>query len=67
MAKARPKEAAAYTVQTFSGDAEVWISCFPQQIWKYLERNGKIMVSRKNISLTIPREEFEKHWKVVEE
>lgn len=33
MAKARPKEAAIYTVQTFSGDAEVWISCFPQQIW----------------------------------
>ena len=65
--KARPKEAATYTVRTFSGDAEVWIYCFQQQIWKYLERNGKIMVSRKNISLTIPREEFEKHWKVVEE
>lgn len=31
MAKARPNEAATYTVQTFSGDAEVWISCFPQQ------------------------------------
>lgn len=67
MGKARPKEAATYTVQTFSGDAEVWISCFPQQIWEYQERNGKVTVSWKNISLTIPKEEFEKHWKVVEE
>ena len=65
--KARPNEAATYTVQTFSGDAEVWISCFPQQIWEYWERNGKVTVRRKNISLTIPKEEFEKHWKVVEE
>ena len=65
--KARPNEAATYTVQTFSGDAEVWISCFPQQIWEYREINGKVMLSRKNISLTIPKEEFEKHWKVVEE
>lgn len=64
--KARPKEAATYTVQTFSGDAEVWISCFPQQIWEYWEINGKVTVSRKNISLTIPKEEFEKHWKVAE-
>ena len=67
MAKARPKEAATYTVQTFSGDAEVWISCFPQQIWEYRENGRKVTVSRKNISLTIPKEDFEKHWKVVEE
>lgn len=64
--RARPKEAAIYTVQTFSGDAEVWISCFPQQIWEYREINGKVTVSRKNISLTIPKEEFEKHWEVAE-
>ena len=65
--KARPKETATYTVQTFSGDAEVWISCFPQQIWEYREINGKVTVSRKNISLTIPKEEFEKQWRTVEE
>lgn len=65
--KARPKNAATYTVATFSGDAEVWISCFPQQIWEYRERNGKVTLSRKNIFLTILKEEFEKHWKVVEE
>lgn len=65
--KARPKEAATYTVQTFYGDAEVWISCFPQQIWECWENGKKVTVSRKNISLTILKEEFEKHWKVVEE
>lgn len=67
MAKARPKTFVTYTVATFTGDAEVWINCFPQQIWEYRERNGKVTVSRKNISLTIPKEEFEKHWKVMEE
>lgn len=65
--RARPKGFVTYTVQTFTGDAEVWISCFPQQIWEYWERNGKVTVRRKNISLTIPKEEFEKHWKVAEE
>ena len=64
--KARPKEAATYTVQTFSGDAEVWISCFPQQIWEYRENGKKVTLSRKNISLTIPKEEFEKQWEVAE-
>ena len=65
--KARPKEAATYTVRTFSGDAEVWIYCFPQQRWKYREKGGKVTLILKNIFLTIPKEEFEKHWKVVEE
>lgn len=65
--KARPKEAATYAAQTFSGDAEIWISCFPQQIWECRENGKKVTVSRKNISLTILKEEFEKHWKVVEE
>lgn len=65
--KARPNEAATYIVATISGDAEVWISCFPQQIWEYRESGKKVTVSRKNISLTIPKEEIEKHWKVVEE
>ena len=65
--KARPKEVATYTARTFSGDAEVWIGCFPQQRWEYWEKSGKVTLSRKNISLTIPKEEFEKHWKVVEE
>ncbi len=65
--KARPKEAATYTVQTFIGGAEVWISCFQQKIWEYRKEDRKVTVSRKKISLTIPKEEFEKHWKVVEE
>lgn len=65
--KARPNEAATYTVQTFIGGAEVRISCFPQQIWECRERGRKVTVSRKNISLTITKEEFKKHWKVVEE
>ena len=65
--KARPKTFVTYIVSTFNGDAEVWISCFPQQIWEYRESGKKVTVSRKNISLTIQKEEFEKHWKVVEE
>lgn len=65
--KARPKTFVTYTVQTFNGDAEVWVHCWPQQKWDYLEDRGKVILSRKNMSMSLQKEEIEKHWKVVEE
>lgn len=65
MAKFRPKTFVTYTIS--ADDAEAWISCWPQQIWECRDRGRKVTLSWKNVSLTIPREEFEKHWKVVEE
>lgn len=65
--KARPKTFVTYTVSTFSGDAEVWIHCYPQQRWGYLENRGKVVLSWKNMSMVLPKEEVEKNWKVMEE
>ena len=66
MNRARPKTFIIYTIKTFSGDAECWISCFPQQKWEYEVKNNKVTLRRKGIALTIPKDDFEKHWKVVE-
>ena len=63
--KARVERATTYTVT--ADDAEAWIACRPQQIWECRDRGRKVTASWKNVSLTIPKEEFEKHWKVVEE
>ena len=52
--KARPKTFVAYTVATFNGDAEVWVHCWPQQKWDYLEDRGKVILSRKNMSMSLP-------------
>lgn len=66
--KARTKTYIMYRVATFSGDAEVMIHCFPQQKRDVTEKGGMhVKLSRKNITFMIPREDFEKQWKVVEQ
>lgn len=67
MNQARPKSFVMYTLKTFLGNAECWISCYPQQKWEYGIKGDKVTLNRKGISLTIPKTDFEKHWKVVEE
>jgi len=64
--KARPKSFVIYTLKTFLGNAECWISCYPQQKWEYEVKENKVTLSRKGISLTIPKADFEKQWKAVQ-
>lgn len=69
MHKARPRTFVTYRIATFDGKAECYINCYPQQKWECVRfSNDKkgIVLSWKNISLTIPKEDFEKHWKVVD-
>jgi len=66
MSKARTKTFCIYTLRTFLGEAECWITCYPQQKWEYEIKGEKVELNRKGISLIIPKNEFEKHWKVVE-
>ena len=66
MSKARAKTVCVYTIKTFLGDAECWISCYPQQRWEYEIKGDKVTLDRKGITLIIPKEDFEKYWKVVE-
>lgn len=66
--KARTKTYVMYRITTFFGDVEVMIHCFPQQKWDVIEQGtNHVRVSRKNITFIIPREDFEKQWKVVEQ
>lgn len=66
MSKARPKIFCIYTIKTFSGDAECWIYCYPQQKWICEIKGDKVTLNRKNVSFTIPKTNFERQWKVVE-
>lgn len=65
MNKARPKSFIIYTLKTFLDDAECCITCYPQQQWEYEIKDNKAILRRKYISLIIPKEDFEKYWKVV--
>lgn len=64
--KARPKSYVTYTIKTFIRDAECWISCYPQQKWGCEIKGDKVTLDRKGVSLTIPKGDFDNHWKVVE-
>lgn len=66
MGKSRTKTFVIYTLKTFLGDAECWISCYPQQKWEYNIKGDKVTVDRKGVSLTIPKDDFEKRWKIVD-
>ena len=58
-----------YRIVTFDAKAECYIHCFPQQKWDCKQDELKanaVQLSRKNITFIIPKEDFEKHWKVVE-
>ena len=63
---ARPNTFVIYNIKAFISSAECCISCYPQQKWEYEIEEYKVTLRRKGISLTIPKEDFEKHWKVVQ-
>ena len=65
--KARPNTFVTYTFGAFNGNTEVWIHCRPQQKWDYQDTIGKVVLRWKNMSMVLPKKEFEKHWKVIEE
>lgn len=68
MKKVKPKMFVIYRISTFDGKAECYIYCYPQQIWtaELKADKNKVTLSRKNVSFTIPKEDFESRWKVVE-
>lgn len=64
--KARPKNFIIYRIPTFSGDAECYIRCYPQQRWEAKENShdkNMINLEYKNITLTLPKKEFNNNWK----
>jgi len=72
MKKARPKTYVMYSIYriaTFDKSAECYIHCYPQQRWDFEQAPfnvNSVQLSYKNIIIIIPKEDFEKKWKVVE-
>lgn len=69
MGKARPKTYVMCRIATFDSKGECYIHCYPQQKWKYKQAPfnvNSVQLSYKNITMIIPKEDFEKQWKVVE-
>ena len=66
MSKARPKSYTMITISAFTGEAKCFIHCYPQQKWDYSIKGDKVQLIYKNLDLMIPKEDFEKYWKVVE-
>lgn len=67
MGTARPNGHAILWISNFSATATVNIRLNPRQKWTYSFYNEKVNVEYKHTSLRIPKEDFEKYWKVVEE
>ena len=63
---ARPKNYGMFTISTFTGEAKCYIHCFPQQKWKYKLDDKSVDLEYKNLSMIIPKVDFEKYFKVVE-
>lgn len=64
---ARPRTYVAYRFG-FNSSAVCYVHCYPQQRWeaKQAGTDGRyVALSRKGVSITIPREDFEEHWKEV--
>lgn len=62
----RPRTYLMYCVKSFSGWASCYIQCYPQQRWEADVAGRYVALSRKGVSITIPRYDFESHWKEVE-
>lgn len=66
MKKARTNTYSTYRIATFDGKAECYISCHPQQRWNFADDGEAVILRRANIRLIIPKNDFERNWKVVE-
>ncbi len=65
---ARPRTYVTYRFG-FDSRSACYVHCCPQQRWEVKETgtNGRyVELSRKGVSMTIPREDFESYWKEVE-
>ena len=60
--KARPATAIIYQF----ADWKCVVSCYPQQRWIMEDKGDTVRLERKTITMEITKEDFEKHWKVVE-
>jgi len=74
MRKCRTTSYVTYWISSFDGKGRVNIDVYPQQRWEYhtmLDRDGiplsKIKLVRQNITLEIPKEDFDKHWRFIDE
>lgn len=63
---ARPKTYVMLTISNFTGEAKCYIHCYPQQRWKYMLDYKSAMLEHTNYTMIIPREDFEKYFKVME-
>ncbi len=62
---ARPKSYVMITISNFTGDAKCYIHCYPQQRWKYKLNAKSADLEYKTFKIVIPKEDFEKYFKVV--
>lgn len=66
MGKSKAKMCITYRIATFDGNVEFYVHCRPQQRWKYSVEKSKVKLSRNEIDMYIPKEEFEQSWEVLE-
>lgn len=59
------KKHIVYRLATCLGEAECHIYCVPRQKWDAEFNSENVRLSRKNVTLVIPKDDFEKHWKEV--
>lgn len=71
MRKCRTTSYVTYWIGSWDGQGRVFIDAYPQQRWVYEgEINGgtdRVKLMRQNITLEIPKEDFEKHWRFIDE
>lgn len=66
MGTARPKGYVVFSIRNFTGEAECFIHCYPQQKWCYFIHDSKVKLCYKNLDLIIPKADFEKYFVEVE-
>lgn len=60
--KARPTTTIVYQFANW----KCVISCYPQQRWRAIDEGDTVRLERKTIAMEITKEDFVKHWKVIE-
>ena len=68
MRKCRTKTYVSYWISSFDGKGRIFIDVFPQQKWEYQSvfDNLRVKLTRNNITLEIPKEDFDRNWIIVE-
>ena len=66
MITVRPKSYMMLSISNFTQEAKCCIYCYPQQKWKCKLDDKSAKLEYKNLSVVIPRSDFEKYFKEVE-